>query len=390
MSPNNFAKILFILSATIIFLTGCSTYKVRQGLNEPIKNALQFKVKPPVWDLIVNDFDMDGNLDFAALSKYEQITFVFNFSNKTPYIKNMKLNARHPIDMCLGDFNNDGFKDLALLGEWGFYSIVSIKSKYEINEHLVKCLGHGRMWSINKVNLDNDVDQDLVGGGAGLVLYINGDNFTFSSKEYRIRPPKVFSKKIEMDAIYSIEPVPDLNNDNRPEILMTDYFTPSIWTAWSVGKKGFNLKKNLAFTNRAPIFAKYLGIDSNKEPIWIVVTDTPPGKLTIFNGLEKWRKIKEWSVDGRISKVISRDIDGDGLDDIIVFVENKVPSKPGALYFFRSIYKNGHFSLEPSGKIKTGIFTSIAMDYKCPYLGIADYKSGKVEVYRIGRHFRRD
>jgi Flp pilus assembly protein TadD len=160
--------------------------------------------------LAVIDFDLDGHPDLLAWSK----AGVVLLKNGTTTVTNTGLEGlRDVISVAPGDFNNDGFPDLAVVTVSGAYLYLNHNGKFERfpanipSGHFTKAL-----W----VDYDHDYDLDLFLFGDHSVLLRNDGNGSFSNQTRQF--PFIAGRVIDA-AIFEL--IPD-NNENDLAALLED------------------------------------------------------------------------------------------------------------------------------------------------------------------------
>ncbi len=381
--------VLYFLAVTLIF--GCSTTQRGKSSAGSIKqkiaarNTDSFKGPKPVWDVKLGDFDQDGTMDLAVLSKYEKLMLVFDLSGKRTTFSEKTLCYR-PVSMVIDNFDGDKRQEIVLLTESGVGSYFKVTGNGTIEQCRLSFKSVGRMWKLEALELPGNPLPGLVAGGSGLMLLCNQGHMNF--KEQVLKLPSLsssgfLSKRIADRAFRSLEAVSDLNGDGYPELIATDYYGRDVWLLYSF-KKSYRMEKIFHFTGASPLYGSMV-IDE-KEPIWLIVMDYP-GQILLLKGQESVKEQMAIDLPGRAAAASVADINGDGCRDLMVFVENKTPERPGFIYFYYGICKASRYILEKGPVLETGIFTTMALSYQEPFLAVADYKSGRVEIFQKGRDF---
>lgn len=365
-------------------------------------------------DFKMADLDMDGNADLVVLSKYNGLLLIFDLGGKKKIVKQDD-GCFRPVSMAIDDFDSDGRQEIVVLNEGGLCSYLRINSADDIETRKISSPSAGWMWKLEPVDFKPGGPPGLVGGGNGLLIFFNRGRMEFDNqrifnhkgtdKKDNDLLKKVDSEKL-VPALASLgasrsrnhagsawakrcfkylKPVNDLNRDGISEILALDYCSRDAWLLESEKNKRYSIKHIFHFNNISPIFGEF--ISGQNVPEWVVVCDYP-GTVLLLEGVDALKKRSAFTLPGgRAASALKTDLNADSVPDIIVFVENKVPGPPGDIYIFYGVSNNGEYSLSKGPVINTEINSACGLAYKPPFLGMADYQSGKIQILRKGRDF---
>ena len=278
-------------------------------------------------DIVIADFDKDGNLDLGIANT--EVSFVtvllgngkgqFQQAAKSPF----KVSSRpHSHGIATGDFNGDGNLDLAT-ESWGVNSVLVIfgdgkgnfdnEKSYKVGNRPYQRL---RSADVNKDGKPDIVTTNLEGNNATVLLGMGEGKFQESQG----------SPFAAGDAPFGVA-IGDVNGDNNLDLAIAN--SPTI-TAESKGKDGLTillndgtgkfspLKGSPFETGKSPSRVAIGDIDGNGIND-IAVTNYNDKSITIFymnkKGVASSKLIK---VGNRPDGIAIHDMNNDGKNDILV------------------------------------------------------------------------
>lgn len=173
------------------------------------------------------DFDHDGDLDLFISGRVEPgrypqavSSYIYRNDSKNGQVKFTDVTASIARDLqgigmvcdaVWTDFNNDGWPDLVLAGEWMAPTFLKNQKGVFVNVTAATGVGNEKGWwnSIIAADIDNDGDMDYIVGNLGQ------NSFYRASKEY---PARVYGKDFDNNGIYDMIPslyLPDSDGVKR-------------------------------------------------------------------------------------------------------------------------------------------------------------------------------
>ena len=271
-----------------------------------------------------SDYDNDGDLDLFVAGRnvpgeYPKFTDSYLFRNDSkngvakfttmnfPELKNMGLIC----DVLWTDFDNDGWTDLLVAGEWEaprFFKNTKGKLSEIKNTGLEKLKG---LWSsVNAGDFDNDGDIDYVLGNIGLNALLKGTEN---------EPVRVLAKDFDNNGNYDIIPFVYFLNAEKKKFLVPFNGKDDVNKQLNVTRSRFVSYKDFAGANIDNLLTKEekkgaqdLELNFMKT---IVILNQGGGKF----------EVKELPVEVQFSQtngLVVEDFDNDGFQDILVSGNN--------------------------------------------------------------------
>lgn len=271
-----------------------------------------------------SDYDNDGDLDLFVAGRnvpgeYPKFTDSYLFRNDSkngdakftnvslPELKNLGLIC----DVLWTDFDNDGWMDLLVAGEWSAPRFFK-NQKGKLSE--VKDTGLGNLkglWtSTNAGDFDNDGDMDYVLGNIGLNALFKGNE-----KE----PARVLAKDFDNNGNYDIIPFVYFINEKKEKFLVPFNGKDDVNKQLNVTRSRFVSYKDFANANIDNLLTKDEKKDAQDLELSfmksVIILNQGGGKFLV----------KDLPIEVQFSSangIIVEDFDSDGIQDIVVSGNN--------------------------------------------------------------------
>lgn len=271
-----------------------------------------------------SDYDNDGDLDLFVAgrnvpSEYPKFTDSYLFRNDSkngdakftnvslPELKNLGLIC----DVLWTDFDNDGWMDLLIAGEWSAPRLFK-NHKGKLSE--VKDTGlenlKGLWTSTNAGDFDNDGDMDYVLGNIGL-------NSLFKGNEKE--PARVLAKDFDNNGNYDILPFVYYINEKKEKFLVPFNGKDDVNKQLNITRSRFVSYKDFAQANIDNLLTKDEKKDAQDLELnfmkSVVILNQGGGKFLV----------KDLPIEVQFSPangLIVEDFDSDGIQDIVVSGNN--------------------------------------------------------------------
>ena len=271
-----------------------------------------------------SDYDNDGDLDLFVAGRnvpgeYPKFTDSYLFRNDSksgdakftnvaiPELKGLGLIC----DVLWTDFDNDGWSDLLVAGEWSaprFFKNVKGRLSEVKNTGLENLKG---LWtSTNAGDFDNDGDMDYVLGNIGLNAQLKGNE---------LEPARVLAKDFDKNGNYDIIPFVYYLNQEKDRFLVPFNGKDDVNKQLNITRARFVSYKDFAKANIDNLLTKEeregaqdLELNFMKS---IVILNQGGGKFIV----------KDLPVEVQFSPangLIVEDFDADGVQDILVSGNN--------------------------------------------------------------------
>jgi hypothetical protein len=271
-----------------------------------------------------SDFDNDGDLDLFVAgrnvpSQYPKFTDSYLLRNdsekglakftdlKLPVLKDLGLIC----DVLWTDFDNDGWMDLLVAGEWASPRIFkNNKGKFKElkNTGLENLKG---LWtSANSGDFDNDGDTDYVLGNVGLNTLFKGT---------KDEPIKVLAKDFDNNGNYDILPFIYFQDLNKKKVLVPYNGKDDVNKQLNVTRSRFVSYKDFANANYDNLLTKEekkgaLALELNYTKS-VVVMNLGGGKFEI-------RELPIQAQFSPVNGILVEDFDQDGYQDLLISGNN--------------------------------------------------------------------
>jgi len=284
------------------------------------------------------DFTGDGMLDLV-LPDLNGSLHVFNnagkgtFNSKPAYSSKNK-NQTSPRAV---DFNQDGHMDLALAGS-------GAKEELLINTGLAGLALKGTYdWgnltrNLDPVDFNGDAVIDLVAGNAGYG-YVAGPRMAlkggmFGSSFYFSTAWKPNDSRGEGPTF-----VADFNGDGDWDLLTRYHWLNQISSRIFLGAGNGTFKLSSSYNLTRPLAARDMNGDGNTDMVLLHGSPTSASMVRVYlgNGKGQFTSVKSLSPGGSITSTLVRDLDGDGLPEVVL----TAGTKGSSLIIYQNQLKGG-------------------------------------------------
>ncbi|MFS4467951.1 VCBS repeat-containing protein [Maribacter sp. 2210JD10-5] len=321
--------------------------------------------------VVSGDYDKDGDLDLfvggrLVAGKYPWPTKSFILNNDNGVFKDVTKeiapdfeNLGMITDALWTDFDNNGTLDLITVGEWMPVSFYSNKDGKFRNVNNTTGLKNTSGWwfSITEDDFDNDGDKDYVVGNLGL------------NYKYKATPEEPFE-------VYA----DDFDNNSRKDIVLSYYNFGKLFPVRGKScssqqipalKKKFDSYNSFAEAGVAEVY----GEDAleNAEIHYKAKTFATSYIENLGDGNFQIRALPNEVQFSAVNKIVSKDIDGDGLKDLLLggnlySSEIETPRNDSSMGNYLKGDGQGNFRIVPNytsglymgGDVKDLSFISIA------------------------------
>jgi hypothetical protein len=271
------------------------------------------------------DFNNDSRHDIAVISKNGILRVFFNDAQgfKDP----LELQA-HPYSVSLSadDLNGDGNVDLAVLteGHVGPFFLGDGTEGFITQDSPLYYPAFGK--HMESSDLNNDGMPDLiVTGGAYVVIYINSGNMSFDDFSFFLAVEEVFLGKY-ITAF-------DLDGNGFRDIILTNYPHGKLYVIWNSGNNIFSTP-DLVFESKFQTMSAAVPISLSGETLpALCISLESSGVIVVLknNGGKEFQEIERISVTRNPHHLTVADMNGDGIDDIVVTHAAAYSGEKGAI-----------------------------------------------------------
>lgn len=324
-----------------LFITGCIHTPYISTYSEEV-----YPVPPFPYRAVVADFDMNGWLDIAVVSKYSDITVFLNPGEHKPF-RQFTLKAYfQPVSLTKGDFNGDGMLDLIPMTEALIGPVYLGKDNGSFERKDIKLSAPLFANFIEAADLNNDGLYDLVAcgfGGEGPYIYINRGDLSFDAIAVKLRSKPVLGKSEGITG--SERPflshnlfIYDVDGDGMMDILIPDESMGILWLLHNKGSGQFEPVEVFKEAGSTPVSVSAMTNPDNKTLIILALNKGAEDSELVY--LKK--DLQHYSVAERhkvphIGKILIADMDKDGQYELIANIVKRGKS-------FIAIYRANHIS----------------------------------------------
>ncbi len=214
-------------------------------------------------------------------------------------------------DYCVADFTGDGVLDMAVISLTGELRVLVGNGASFVESQALQ-IGGIPIW-MAAADFDGDGDQDLV------IVRSNADETGLWRNDGSGGFSMAGTLNVGTDAL--AVSVGDLNGDGIPDVAVSRPSTPEIIVGYSDGQLGFASQQQLTLPGGGTAFNLVIGDANRDNSNDLVVADTGFSRLVIYEGTSSTglgADLCELSVAGTPGAVTFGDMNGDGLDDMVV------------------------------------------------------------------------
>jgi hypothetical protein len=260
-----------------------------------------------------SDFDKDGDVDLFIGSRVKMVTFpkadssYVLINDGKGYTKSFAFDLGMVTDAAWADYNGDGWADLVISREWNTITLLKNNEgkSFTIEEHQDLTGHHGLWYSVTGADLDEDGDVDFILGNLG-----ENHRFTISEKY----PMRVYS--VDIDNNDYIDPITSAYWKDK-NCVMREYpvnYLDELASQSPFFRKRFTSYTNFSYSTMDSIMST--SVISEKDIYFVNTTSS----YILWNdkGSFTWERLPTLAQSSPIRKVIIRDFNGDGKQDVIL------------------------------------------------------------------------
>jgi hypothetical protein len=270
------------------------------------------------------DYDHDGKLDLFVSGRVDPgnypkpvSSFIFHndskdghihFSDVTAQVAKDLMGAGMICDAVWTDFDNDGWPDLVLTGEW--MSLALLRNNHGIFENITAQSGisnqHGWWNSIIAGDFDHDGDIDYIVGNLGKNSYFR------ASKEY---PVRVYAKDFDKNGIFDMIPSLYLPDSEGVKEEYPAQSRDDLLKQINAMRKKFPTYKSFAVATMDQVLTE----DERKDALIFQANDFETSLLrNDGNGVFTLVPLPKEAQFSMINGMLADDFDGDGDMDVLM------------------------------------------------------------------------
>ena len=206
--------------------------------------------------------------------------------------------------LATGDFNKDGYMDMAL-GKNGAANLIYFGTATDTFNSSGQALANNATVSLTTLDYDRDGDEDLLAGNASQanILYVNNGSGSFSAGQ-------------TMGTSNTRQVISfDINKDAQPDIIEVTDDSVFVWRNYS---GTFVKVQTIAPASFSPYSVTYGDIDKDGDPDLIIANDTGPSLVYRNNGYGTFTDTCQIIGAGATRQVHLFDYDCDGDLDLVI------------------------------------------------------------------------
>ncbi len=306
------------------------------------------------------DFNGDGipDLVFSSSAGSSAAVYIGNGNGTFAAVRTYAASgAGSFIDVQIGDFNNDGKKDLVLASNTGYLSVLHGNGDGSFRAAVSCSIGALTFQSVTVADFNNDGRDDVAVGMANGVMTINstaGGIFTTASAY------------TNTTFVPSILVTGDLNNDGKIDLVAKDTAAGAkVFLGTGTGSFSSVINASAGSSNQGLALSDY-----NRDGILDLISSEATGfGIALGNGNGTFgTKTTYTTTGGNCAIFEARDMTGDGIMDIV--------SNTGTDIYFQKGNVNGTF---------TYVYSNPASSTRSGHLAIADFnQDGAMDIAASG------
>jgi hypothetical protein len=271
--------------------------------------------------IAVDDFDNDGQLDIAVANYgTSNVGILLGYGNGTfAAVETYPMGDDSiPIDVIIGDFNNDDRLDIAVViyqtSDFGILLGYDNGSFAEKVTYSTGCISQSCPMTVGYFNSDNHLDLAIASFEDDEVGILLGyGNATFADTI-------AYSSGVSSGPVFVI--IGDFNNDNHSDIVVANYGANNVAVLFGVGDGSFLLGTAYTTGIGAGSWALAIGNFNNDNSLDIAVTNSLSNNIGVFLGfgIEHFVGVTPYTtgIGSQPHSVAVGDFDNDNRPDIVV------------------------------------------------------------------------
>lgn len=267
-------------------------------------------------DIAIGDINNDGDLDVLTANRDGMSFSVFLGNGDGSLTEVDTINIDHgPTSLSLGDINKDGRLDIAatVCSRGCNDNAIMIfhglgNGQFEQEKYLAS---DGVPYNIALSDLNGDEFLDIIASDypSGNIHVLESEQDNLSYKEFGL------AAGLKTIALLPI----DLNRDGSPDLIASNHGSASASIFINGGNGEFD-KSTILEVGPLPYSIASGDVNQDGNPDLLVAHSSDPGKVSIYEGTQKgkFKFLSSFDVEDRLAYIDTADFNGDGRLDIIV------------------------------------------------------------------------